>query len=186
MILPPRAWPAERWLSLAALLVSLAGFWFALNIAAEDRLHRQFLIQPKLDFAFRDNDNGSGWVLVNRGQGNASVRWFAVYLDGVPQPHWKAILAALRVPLTATLEHSTMTPGFSVNGGPATEHMLWTHDADAANIFRANRPRVILELCYCSLYQECWLARTDTPSRPHPCPREEADTKPRFVEPQYR
>lgn len=142
-------------IGLAALVVAVAAVFVSAYTAYLERRHQRLSVIPRLDVSFYYNSTGAGWQLSNDGLGPAHIVWVEALLDGVPQPDWPAVLAAMRIKSTAPYTFTVPTIDSLRNVGPAT--LLWADDPTLAQELVDAEPRFNLRICYCSLYEECWV-----------------------------
>lgn len=150
--------------SALALAVSI----FALAIGAwQTRLMQgqaRASVWPHLEVGYTYNsnvdENGFIWRIDNNGVGPARVESVALTLDGKPMKNWSEVLKALgfsgemRVS-TTSLAGEVIPP--SLNRETAIE-TIRINQRDAAVQFKAAVPRFTMDVCYCSVYDDCWVA----------------------------
>jgi hypothetical protein len=107
---------------------------------------------------------GSGWMLANAGLGPAIVRWFTVYVDNEPQRTWNDVLKKLDIG-TTLFEFNVVYPGDPIRPGETGGRIFWIAPGPQSDALTAKRGRVRLEICYCSIYEECWKLTTVFGSR---------------------
>jgi hypothetical protein len=107
------------------------------------------------------DDNGFIWQVDNNGVGPAKVQTVTLSLDGKPMRHWSEVLTALGV--TAPTPHSTTSlvgdviPP-SINR-ETTVPAIRINARDTASRFHDALARLRMEICYCSVYDDCWISR---------------------------
>jgi hypothetical protein len=154
-------WAIEHAISLAAVVIAAAALLSALYDGCQNRHHLRLSVRPHMTFNFIYTNDGTGWTLRNHGLGPAIVKSFTASVDGKPQSNWNAVAAALGLP-RFDFEFSIPTANTLVPPNPGgTGRIFWVSSDPVAKLLRENRERVTLEICYCSLYEECWSARTD-------------------------
>jgi len=126
-------------------------------------------VWPHLSIGYTYNsnvdDNGFIWHVDNNGVGPARIESVTLTLDGKPVKHWRDALATLgfdremRVS-TTSLRGEVIPP--SLNRETAIEPIR-VNERDAAGVFKAAVPRFRMEVCYCSVYDDCWIAHWQTP-----------------------
>jgi hypothetical protein len=101
----------------------------------------------------------------NEGVGPAMVRSFKVMADGKPVATWDDAVQTLTGAPATQLVYSTFRRGSVVQ--PGTSRVLLTIPAgpQAAKFWQASQTRLVTKVCYCSVYDECWMAdsRDDEP-----------------------
>lgn len=150
--------------SLLALAVSI----FALAIGAwQTRLMQsqaRASVWPHLSIGYtynsRVDENGFVWNIDNNGVGPAKIENVVVRFDKKPMKNWHEVLAALGFPG----EIRTSTTSFSGDVIPPSLNRetaiaaIRVHQADAASAFKAAADRFAIDVCYCSVYDDCWIA----------------------------
>jgi hypothetical protein len=155
--------------SALALAVSI----FALAIGAwQTRLMQtqaRASVWPHLSIGYTYNsntdENGFLWHVDNNGVGPARIESVTLTLDGKPMKNWREVLAALGFQRemrtsTTSLRGEVIPP--SLNRETAIE-AIRVNERDAASVYKAAVPRFRMEICYCSVYDDCWIAHWQTP-----------------------
>ncbi len=142
--------------ALAAVVATLVGA-LALAVSAYtaylQRMQVRAQVWPYLLTA--DYDTESTIKLLNKGVGPAIVRSMHVWVDGKPQPTWRAVVDALGFE-RITLRTSTISDNV-VSGGEVVP-MLVFPDNETYRRFRSERAkRIGMQICYCSTLDECWV-----------------------------
>jgi len=119
------------------------------------------------------------WTVNNNGVGPAKVESVVLMLDDKPMKRWDDVLAALGV--TTTPSTATSSVGGEVippnTNRETTIAPIKVHERETARLFKAAEKRFRMDVCYCSVYDECWIAhwqqsRVDAVER---CPASNAD-----------
>jgi hypothetical protein len=155
--------------SLLALAVSI----FALAIGAwQTRLMQsqaRASVWPHLSIGYTYNsnvdDNGFIWSIDNNGVGPARIESVAVALDGRPMKSWHDVLVALgfhgEMHVSTTSFSGDVIPP-SLNRETAIS-AIRINQADAASTFKNAVARFTMDICYCSVYDDCWVAHWQNP-----------------------
>jgi hypothetical protein len=157
---------AERaqWGSLAALAISV----LALAVGAyQTRLMQNQAragVWPYvvIGFDYADKDAAARFDLhvQNNGVGPAVVRSVSVRFDGKPIRHWPEIFQALDVHGTvgAVLEglKGIVIPPSTNRNTDVTA--VKVSEPDLAKALYEARTRLAIDICYCSIYDDCWVA----------------------------
>jgi hypothetical protein len=158
-VVPVTTSPAFNWwqavpiaISMAALVTSMAAAYIAYDQGQQTRLHHRLSVKPEIQISFYTNEQGAGWELINAGLGPARVKWFKVTFDHEEMPNWVSIIAKLQIQGTYMFTYPT---GAILRPGHASKP-LWLKDRRAADIVVKNSARLRTEMCYCSLYDQCW------------------------------
>jgi hypothetical protein len=151
-------WPPERWISIAALVVSGFSLLVAADARREESNYRRLSMKPKVAITFNYNTSGAGWVFANSGLGPGVVRSFGVAVDDAPQRNWEAVARLLGVNLY-TRTFGTLIPGLMIpQSASGLSVLFWVAPGPGKDLLIKQAERVRIEICYCSLYDECWLA----------------------------
>jgi hypothetical protein len=151
----------------SALALSVSVFALALG-AYQTRLMQsqaRASVWPYLTigYTYSNNVDKDGYILNvdNNGVGPARVETVVVRVDGKPMKHWDDVLAALGVPpprpamATTTLAGDVIPPNLNRE---TTIQAIRVNDRDVAAKFKAAEQRLAIDICYCSVYDECWTA----------------------------
>lgn len=150
--------------SLLALTVSI----FALAIGAwQTRLMQgqaRASVWPHLSIGYTYNsnmdENGFIWRIDNTGVGPARVESISLTLDGKPMKTWADVLRTLgfsgemRVS-TTSISGEVIPP--SLNRETAID-TIRINERVPAKAFKEAVERFRMDICYCSVYDDCWVA----------------------------
>ena len=106
------------------------------------------------------SDNRVNLQVENVGIGPARILDFGVYVDGKPQKTWRAAVEALLGPRDGIRLSQSTINGRTI---PAERRITifslesMEHAAELA----AALPRLEMQACYCSIFDECWTAEYD-------------------------
>lgn len=164
---PPESAPQPSRPDLISML-ALAVSVFALAVGAwQTRLMQsqaRASVWPYLAIGYTytsDVDtNGFIWTIDNNGVGPARVQSVAVGLDGKPMRNWEEMIAALGMherPSTATTSFAGAVIPPNTNR-ETTVVALRVHGRELATLFKDAIPRFTMDICYCSVYDDCWVA----------------------------
>lgn len=148
--------------------VALAVSVFALAIGAwQTRLMQgqaRASVWPFLSIGYTYSSNtdadGFVWHIDNNGVGPARVETVALQLDGKPMKNWTEVLKALG----ATSPINVSTTSFSGDVIPpslnreTTINAIRVHQREVATLFKSAVDRFKMDVCYCSVYDDCWVA----------------------------
>lgn len=140
------------WWQVVPIVISLAALWVAIDQGQQTRLHHRLSVKPEIQISFYTNEQGAYWELINAGLGPARVKWFKVTFDHEEMPNWVSIIDKLQIHGQYMFTYPTgaiLRPGHS-------SKPLWLKDRRDADIVVKNSTRLRTEMCYCSLYDECW------------------------------
>jgi hypothetical protein len=106
-------------------------------------------------------------LVINVGNGPARVRWSRFQLDGRTYATWPELAAAV-APAAGTADGlvTASLDGTLLRAGAERRLINWVApapgpEAEAWQKIDSVRGRVRADICYCSLFDECWLATFD-------------------------
>jgi hypothetical protein len=155
---------AELGSAVAVVVSSLALFvsFYQARIA-ERQAHAT--VWPYLSIGYTINDEGEArgftWTVDNNGLGPALIQSVIISVDGNPKETWGEVCAAVgikneRFPSTSSsLSGRVLPPDMNRETTIAAFHAI---SAPEAKLFLEARDRLAMDLCYCSVYEECWVA----------------------------
>ena len=140
-------------IALCSLIVSVYGAYLT-------RRHERLSVRPVFVLSYYFNETGNGWRANNIGLGPARIRGFKVFVDGVsqqPQNVFEDVIKrAFNLGPDSTKMHFTnLYAGLSVPVGQDLV-LAWLPPGPAADKVFAGFRRITFEVCYCSIYEECW------------------------------
>jgi len=148
--------------------VALAVSVFALAIGAwQTRLMQtqaRASVWPYLSIGYTyssdTDENAFIWRVDNNGVGPARVERVSLSLDGRPMKHWTDVLIALgfkgKLHLsTSSISGEVIPP--SLNRETAIDP-IHINDRDVGAAFKNAVERFRMDICYCSVYDDCWIA----------------------------
>jgi hypothetical protein len=162
-----------QWSSLAALTISA--------LALATGAYQTHLLQTQarasvwpyvvLAIGYTDSGETPGFELhvQNNGVGPAVLRSVKVSFDGKPIAHWSEIFDPLMghgsVDATLSGLKDVVIPPSANRDTDVIA--IRVRQADAAKAIYDARSRLAMEICYCSIYDDCWIAHWLVP-RPEP------------------
>ena len=106
----------------------------------------------------------------NLGVGPARVRTMEVLVDGKAVPHSSALMLRAAgldedAPLPRESVYTTQVSGRVLRAGESITYLRWDH-LDSAEpawsaLDKARFGRVVVRACFCSVFDECWINRSD-------------------------
>lgn len=169
-------------LSVAGAVIAVLALFATLRESNEIRRQTAAAAWPYVQVQVDDFDRGDEASLslsfTNTGVGPAKVRSLQMVVDGATVAGWSALLARLEQPADSPygrefISRRVLAPGESVTVF-TTRHPPLVRAIQAA----IRREGTVLGLCYCSIFDECWEARSDdVQGDPQPvaaCPAQDA------------
>jgi hypothetical protein len=146
-------------LTLCSLIIALCGLLLTIFQGSETRQYNRLSTKPFVDIELSLESDGLGYFVKSGGLGPAIVKWIDVKVDGVSQEDWNSV--ALKLGLKgyfiqswAPLEGSSFAPG--------TRTLMYKMlEGSTKELPKLNLNRLQINLCYCSVYGNCWLAIID-------------------------
>ncbi len=144
-------------LSVLAVVVS-----FYQARIAERQAHAS--VWPYLSIGYSIYDQGDqqgfAWNVDNNGLGPALIRSVTVSVDGLPRKRWVDVIAALGLQpgflrTTSSLGGRVLPPNINRETTVAAIRVL---SLPEAKVFAQAVERLKMDICYCSVYEECWIA----------------------------
>lgn len=171
---------------MAAIVLSICGLFIALYEASIARRAERASVWPHIEVAASVRGTRVGVWVRNTGVGPARIRAANVSHEGTVLPDWAALLRTLDIDVgNITREFSLI--GGRVLGVDSESEMIFAIDVKAESsdpeaTLRLAAPlfdgSVDVVLCYCSVYDECWIARSSdimTRSRISKAPEDEEE-----------
>jgi hypothetical protein len=110
---------------------------------------------PYLQVAISTTTDQSTIAVSNQGLGPALIRTFGLKLDDSLVNSWQEVLHKLNVRPTAQMGLASIYPGQVIPAG-ASRGLLSLEKHPAGSQLAKQINRLQVEICYCSLYAECW------------------------------
>ncbi len=149
-------------LSVVGVLVAVLALYAALTESAAVRQQTAAAVWPFVQLMLEDYDTGdaAGFSIAftNAGVGPAKMRDVRVSVDGKVTRNWSELVASVGGDAGAAVNRSFISD--RVLRPDEKVVVFSTTDADLARkLFGAvSEPRGALTFCYCSIFDECWLA----------------------------
>jgi len=149
-------------LSVVGILVALLALYAALNESAAVRQQTAAAVWPFVQLTINDFDTGeaAGFSMgfTNAGVGPARVGDVMVSIDGRPAPNWRAFVGLVDGDADAMVRRTFISD--RVLRPDETVEMIATMDVPLARrlITAIREPGNYITFCYCSIFDDCWLA----------------------------
>ena len=149
-------------LSVAGVFIAIVALYAALTESAAVRQQTAATVWPFVQLLIEDYDTkaNAGFTvsLSNAGVGPARMRALRLIVDGVPMRDWEHAVTLLDGKTTAPVSRNFISD--RVISPDETVVMLSTTDPDLARRFQASvaNENISITYCYCSIFDECWLA----------------------------
>lgn len=170
-------------LAVTGFLIAVIALFAALTEADAVRKQQLASVLPDLVFAQsyqRDEDSARfSFIAVNNGIGPARVKSMQISVDGEAKLDWYSMLVALGMESPGGFGQSQIA-GRLVRSGEVIE-VLQTTDREVVDAIIDGRSRINFELCFCSVFDECWLPSDSVTEGPTP-----VDACPEFGDEQFQ
>lgn len=186
----PKAKPARRLspdmiAALSAVLIGVCALGVSIyqaNIMREQsrmmRAEQRASVWPNVAVEYSYTEEAFRLRLVNTGIGPAKIGPTHVTFNGKPVQTWAELLELVHPEKSVRITYSQV--GNRVLPAGDFETVLTVADAAVADSVQAQIERLAVEICYCSIYEECWWYRqpfgaTSFRERIESCPATEED-----------
>jgi len=149
-------------LSVVGVFIAVVALYAALTESEAVRQQTSAAVWPFVQVSIADYDSGdaAGFTLslINAGVGPAKLRAVRVIFDGQPMRDWGAVVAHLGGTLSDQVARSTVSG--RVLSPDERLDLISVTDPTLARQFQAatGKPENSIAYCYCSIFDECWLA----------------------------
>lgn len=149
----------DRVLAIAAMLVALSSLGIAVYEARATREFHRASVWPYLTVYHSYAGDSYSYNVANAGVGPALVRSMEVFTDGKAQPTWGSVARTLLGPdakLTGSA-YSSFGRGSVLLSNGKTVLLQLPKGAGTERFASAMQQHVSVRLCYCSLFDDCWV-----------------------------
>lgn len=149
-------------LAVAGVIIAIVALYAALTESEAVRHQTAAAVWPFVQFSIDDYDSEDSasfkMSFTNAGVGPARMRDLRLIINGEPTRNWEHAVKQLGGSTTAHVSRSFLNN--RVLSPDETIDLLSTNDADLARRFQAAiaNPDNSITYCYCSIFDECWLA----------------------------
>jgi len=149
-------------LSVAGVFIAVVALYAALIESAAVRQQTAAAVWPFVQFSTEDSDSGESAEFTiyfsNTGVGPARMRTMQLVFDGEPIRDWEHAVTQLGGQLTDHVSRNFVSN--RVLSPDEKVVSFSTTDPNLARQFRATvaNPANFIAFCYCSIFDECWLA----------------------------
>lgn len=168
----------EMIIAVSALIVSLITAFASIYSAFIDRAYARSSVWPRLEI-HRTYDASKAYFsysVNNKGTGPAVIKYAKLSYNNKVVKSWPEYL---QVRIGRDVGHVQSHIGSKVLSAGELIKPLETRDKEVATLL-ANEDGLQIELCYCSIYDECWLV--DRENTPTPVTQCTIDDKLRFLQ----
>jgi hypothetical protein len=134
--------------ALSALLIGLVTAFTSIYSAYVDREYARASVWPRLEIFRSFNGNSFSYSVSNNGTGPALIKYAKVQDGSKYIKTWKEIEAFQNI-RQSHISNRTLSPQNSIT--PVS------YKGDDAKALVKADDLISIELCYCSIYEECWV-----------------------------
>lgn len=109
---------------------------------------------PNIEGGFSYNEDGFRYFLANSGVGPARIRYAEITVDGEPVADWPAFFD--RLGLVVHRYVTSYVAGGALQPGAIREVLVLDAEQPIDELYDL-QGRVEISLCYCSVYDDCWV-----------------------------
>jgi len=154
----------EMIVGLSALVVSLVAVFVGIYSAYVERAYARASVWPGLEVYQSTYQSEFKYGINNNGTGPALIKQARVTLDGQPVENWRALFDAYGLEVI-TYNQSQLSNRILPPQG-VIEPVVIRGASNLSDFVDGQNARVNIELCYCSIYDECWLIDRVNVSKP--------------------
>jgi hypothetical protein len=142
---------------LSALMVSLVAVLVGVYSAYVDRAYARASVWPSVQLARSYNSDEEqasfAYLAINNGTGPALIKSVKITLKGQPVANWSEFLR-----LTNIVQPSYVQSQLNNSVIPANQRIVAIQSTDKKLVdgLLALEEHMQVEICYCSIYDECW------------------------------
>jgi hypothetical protein len=153
----PRRVGPDTVIAFAASVVAVCSLVLTILTAQQQQKHERLSLQPYIVSSL-GADAERGWIAVaNNGLGPAHIRTFEVFVDGQPQQSWEALVGKIAPDIPNVYVKFSVPTGHLWPKEQIKDVFETTHGALIDRLRTHNS--ISVRICYCSLYEECWLSQ---------------------------
>lgn len=160
----------DRMLPIAAMIVALSSLGIAVYEARATREFHKASVWPYLSAYHSYAGDSYTYSVANAGVGPALVRSLEIFIDGKAQPNWGSVARTLlgSDARLAGSVYSSFGHGSVLLSNGKTVLLQLPPGEETARFASAIEPRLNVRLCYCSLFEDCWVLDERQSDEPHP------------------
>lgn len=154
MAVQNRIFSPEMIMAVSALLVSLVTAAATIHSAYTSRAYARASLWPSLGGGVSFNDTGFRFLLMNRGTGPAIIKSMRVQYDGKSVQNWQQFIERFNPKFNGNWG-SSFASNVTLPANQMLDALTIKDKALARQMYDAS-DKLKVEICYCSVYDECW------------------------------
>ena len=133
------------------------------------REHQKLSVKPTIWVSQEMIENSSGYQFgysfTNNGLGPAVFKSFSLNYKNKPMANWQQLLVAIAQDYPSESNFSeqefaslrrSLPMGYVLPAGETFKPLVITNAPEAATLLFKAKQNINIQICYCSMYQECW------------------------------
>ncbi|RTE87433.1 MULTISPECIES: hypothetical protein [Gammaproteobacteria] len=149
----------EMLIALSALFIGFLTAIISIYSAAIDRQYARAAVWPKLEIFRSFSAHSFSYSVSNRGTGPAIIKYAIVKADTQYIERWSDLDAFSSNVRQSHISTTTMSSGQTIKA------IEYSGELASSGIAEVDAT-LSIELCYCSIYDECWLVDRTNENRP--------------------
>lgn len=151
----------EMLVALSALFIGVVTAIISIYSANIDRSYARASVWPRLEVFGSANNDAFQYEVTNSGTGPAIIKYASVSVDTKPIKRWSDL--DIRYTLQSHISTRIVPPGKTV--------IAVRYEGPFFSEVSALNSQLQIELCYCSIYNDCWsTSRANKPQPVSSCP----------------
>lgn len=151
---PKKKISPEMITAISAVFIGLCAIGVSLYETALIRQAQKGSVWPALGGGYSYNQDGFSYLLENAGVGPAIIEYIVLTIDGEPLQTWDQYFEKLGINVNNYLV--TQASGRIVSPQSKLD-ILFIPPQGSVDLVAAEQSRVNVEICYCSVYEDCWI-----------------------------
>ncbi|GAA0855808.1 hypothetical protein [Aliiglaciecola litoralis] len=151
----------EMIVALSALFIGLVTAFTSMYSAYVDREYARASVWPKVEIFRSFSGNSFSYRVTNSGTGPALIKYAKVQNGSDYIKSWTEI---------STFKNIRQSHIGSITLSPQSSSIPVSYEGENAGILAKTDKHISIELCYCSIYEECWVVdRRNQPENVEAC-----------------
>ena len=146
---------ADKIVSISAMITAVIAVVIAVVELQTTREFQRLSVEPYLEVSY-SNANVYESLLINTGLGPARIKTVDVNVDGSKVSNWGEAVEKLTEDTDTPIRYGALWNGRRIR---AEEQVVLLHltENETALKFQKNISKINIEICYCSVYDDCWI-----------------------------
>ena len=146
---------SDKIVAYSAMLTAVVALLVAIFELHENRKFQRLSVQPYLELS-NSNQDGYQKFLINTGLGPARIESVVVKVDEQRVFDWAQVVKNLTGESNVSILYSGVWTGRQLKAEEIV-NLVRVEQKDVAVKLFTNDQRLNISVCYCSIYQDCWI-----------------------------